>query len=187
MRRTPFDHPGLFAVLIALVVSGCTTLGDVAPGTPLAEVEERYGHPSYICPQADADANANATNDGTQRLIWSRQPNGQAAWAVTVTPDGRIRTIEAVLTDAAFQRLHAGMTVEQLRCTFGPPAIIATLGRGETRRTIWSYRYREAGVWNSLMHVYLDDHNQVERFHSGPDPMFEEDRRFGGLFGGLFF
>jgi len=161
----------LLLPLIALASTGCTLIANTPPGTPLAEVQRRHGAPAHICPQPDASL----------RVIWSQQPNGQYAWAARVGADGRVQAIEPVLTDEAFQRLRSGQTTDQLRCAYGPPAIIGSVGWGQ-RQTVWSYRYREAKSWNSLMHIYLDADGKVERFHPGPDPKFEEDRLLGGLF-----
>ena len=38
---------------------------------------------------------------------------------------------------------------------------------------VWSYRYKEAGVWNSLMHVHFDGQGVVRHMLNGPDPMYE--------------
>ena len=42
---------------------------------------------------------------------------------------------------------------------------------------VWSYRYIEAGVWNSMMHVHFDEAGIVRLMQNGPDPMYD-DRRF---------
>jgi len=157
-------------MLLALLV-GCTTLNDIAPGTPLAEVQARFGRPVYACPLPEAG----------RRVIWSQQPSGQHAWAATVDANARVQAIEAILTDASFRRLRLGMDSDALRCTFGPPAIITQAGLGEQRRVVWSYRYRQAQTWNALMHVYLDHDARVTRFHPGPDPLFEDGPWFEGM------
>ena len=36
---------------------------------------------------------------------------------------------------------------------------------------VWSYRYKEAGVWNSLMSVHFDQQGVVRQMLNGPDPM----------------
>lgn len=164
------------APLLALAaLAGCTTMADTPAGTPLSEVERRYGMPNHTCPLPD----------GGQRVIWSQQPYGQYAWGTDVTPDGRVGPIDSILTDEYFRRMRTGTwTTAQLLCTFGPPALTNTVGLGEQRHEVWSYRYREAKAWNSLMHIYLDEAGRVVRFHPGPDPLFDEDRWFGG-FGGM--
>lgn len=159
-------HAGaLFALALA---AGCTPLADLPAGTPLAEVEAQFGRPNYSCPLPD----------GGRRVIWSQQPMGQYAWATDVTPDGRTQGIEPVLTDASFERLRQGTwTAERVLCAFGPPAEVSEVGLPSSRQQVWAYRYRQSGVWNSLMYVYMGrDGERVTRFHPGPDPMFDDDR-----------
>jgi len=150
-----------------MLLTGCTLIANTPPGTTLTEMQRRHGPPAHIC----ADPGSPDTN---QRAIWSQQPKGQHAWAARVNADGRVTTVEPVLTDQAFQRLRPGLTPEDLRCTYGPPALINVVGWGN-RQTVWSYRYREAKSWNSLMHIYFNADGKVARFEPGPDPMFEED------------
>jgi len=166
----PFSALRTAPFLALTMLAGCTNMTEITPGTPLKEVEIRYGQPVHACPQIN----------GGQRLIWSQQPAGQHAWAVEVNAADQVQRIEAILTDTSFERLQIGMTSNALRCIFGPPAITARAGLGEQRRDVWSYRYRESKAWNSLMHVYLDEAGRVERFHPGPDPLFEEEHWSGG-------
>ena len=157
------------AILAAVAtLAGCANFTEVAPGSMLTDVEASFGRHNHECPLPD----------GGKRVIWATQPHGQYAWATNVSPTGQIDKIVPILTDEYFKKLHVGMTPDELLCTYGPPALIEPTGLGEMRRTVWSYRYRQSGVWNSLMHVYINDNDQVDRFHPGPDPMFDEDRFF---------
>lgn len=99
---------------------------------------------------------------------------GQYAWATQASPDGKTGAIKQILTDAAFKEVEIGVWgQDQLRCHFGPPAEVAMVGLPSARHLIWSYRYRQAKAWNSLMHFYLSDAGVVQRMHPGPDPLFE--------------
>lgn len=149
-----------------LLLGACSSMKDIPPGTPLTDVQSRHGAPSVSCPLPD----------GSKQVVWSSQPMGHYAWATRVSPDGRTGTIEQVLTDKAFAQVEVKVwTAEQLRCTFGPPADITTVGLPSVRQTVWSYRYMEAGVWHSLMYFYLSDDGVVQRMHKGPDPLYEPD------------
>jgi hypothetical protein len=156
---------GATALLGAL--SACANMAQTPPGTPLAEIQANYGAPNYRC----------TTETGMERVIWSQQPYGQYAWAANITPDGRAESVDLVLADPYFKRLAEGeWTPGRVRCTFGPPAQIETVGLPSVRETVWSYRYKQNGVWNSLMYVYFGhDGEKVTRFHPGPDPLFERN------------
>jgi len=153
------------AVLAPLALAACSSLTDVPPGTSLAQVQAQYGAPSYSC----------TGRDGQQRVIWTTQPMGQYAWGANVDSAGNIDQIEPVLTNSSFRKLGEGSwNQEQVYCEFGPPAEIGPVGMPSVRQEVWSYRYKESGAWNSLMHIYFDPYTgKVTRFHSGPDPMFD--------------
>lgn len=152
------------ATFSALLLSACATMQDIPAGTSFVEVQSRHGQPTVECPQGD----------GSRLVVWSTQPMGHDAWATRVAPDGTVGPVEQVLTDAAFRRVQIGVwTTEQLRCHFGPPADISTVGMPSVRQTVWSYRYMQSGVWYSLMHIYVSDDGVVLKMHPGPDPLFE--------------
>jgi hypothetical protein len=157
---------GMVAATGAL--AACTSMSETPPGTPLTQIQAKYGAPNYRC----------TTESGLERVIWSQQPYGQYAWGANITADGRAQAVELVLSDAYFKRLAEGVwTPDRVRCAFGPPAEVETVGLPSVRETVWSYRYKQNGVWNSLMYVYFGtDGQKVTRFHPGPDPMFDRDR-----------
>lgn len=158
-------HAG--AALALGLLSACANMADTPPGASLAEVEAKFGRPTLTCPAAD----------NGQRVVWSQQPMGQYAWGANVDHAGNIDRVQSVLTDTHFKRLSSGnWTPQQVRCEFGPPAEITTVGLPSSTQIVWSYRYRQAGAWNSLMYVYFgQDGQQVTRFHPGPDPMYDRD------------
>lgn len=150
-----------------LALTACVTINSLPPGTPAAQVVQQLGLPTYTCTQ----------DDGRQRMIWSQQPSGQAAWGTTIDSEGRIGLVAQLLTDARFQALKSGTwTPEKLLCEFGPPAEKSAVGLPSSLQIVWSWRYMQDGVWYSLMHVYLGrDGERVTRFHPGPDPRYEAE------------
>ena len=142
----PFRLAAFTALLSAALLGGCASMTSVAPGTPLAQVESEFGRHNYSCPLPD----------GGQRVIWSRQPFGQFAWGANVDSQGRVGEVTQLLTDQNFAKLGQGTwTDEQVLCEFGPPAEIDGVGLPSVRQIVWSYRYLQNGVWNSLMYVYM--------------------------------
>ena len=55
---------------------------------------------------------------------------------------------------------------------FGRPAETSAVGYHDYE--VWSYRYKEAGVWNSMMHVHFDQQGVVRQMLNGPDPMYDD-------------
>jgi hypothetical protein len=158
----------LAGALIAL--AGCAQLKSVPAGTPIAEVEKQFGKPTTIC----------TNNDGTKRMIWSEQPMGQYAYGSFVSKEGNVVAMKQLLTDEHFAMLAQGKwTDQQVTCEFGPPANTDGVAKGH--EIVWAYRYKQSGVWNSLMYVYMGaDGKQVTHFHPGPDPLYlggGDDRR----------
>lgn len=147
-----------------LLLGACSSLADIPAGTPVSEVQARHGAPTVECPLPD----------GKRRLVWSTQPMGQYAWSTVASADGTVGRVEQVLTDEAFRQVEIGVwTGEQLQCHFGPPAETSLVGMPSVRSHVWSYRYRQSGAWNSLMHFYLSEDGRVLRMHPGPDPMYD--------------
>lgn len=149
-------------------LGACASMSDLPAGTPVAQIEAKYGRPNFSCPEAN----------GGQHLIWSQQPMGQYAWGVHVDPQGRTDKVTLLLSDEHFQLLAKGTwTQEQVRCEFGPPGLVDRVGLPSSDQLVWSYRYRQGSVWNSLMYVYFGhDGSHVTHFNPGPDPMYEHDR-----------
>ncbi len=156
----------LLAIITSfLLLAACASLGapPPAPGEPVAAVVARLGQPDAV----------HALPDGGQRLEYSLQPLGQYAWMATFGPDGRLRAWEQVLDGGTFATILPDRTTkpEVLR-TLGHPAEVSTLPLRDLE--VWSYRYKEAGVWNSMMHVHFDRQGVVRQMLNGPDPMYDE-------------
>jgi len=151
----------------AVLLAACTSMADLPAGTSLHQVTSEYGEPDFSCPGPN----------GRERLIWTMQPMGQYAWGTNVDAAGNTDSIQQLLSDEHFRVLATGTwTPEQVRCEFGPPAQIDSVGLPSSTSIVWSYRYRQAGAWNSLMYVYFgSDGARVTRFHPGPDPLYDRD------------
>lgn len=149
----------LAAASIALL-AGCANYQSVKPGMPVAEAIQKLGKPSTTC----------TLEDGTQRLIWTMQPYGQYAWGTNTTKQGTVVEMKQLLTDAHFQVLANGKwNAQQVLCEFGEPANKYGIAKGD--EIVWAYRYKQEGVWASMMYVYMGPQgNLVNRFHPAPDP-----------------
>lgn len=170
MILTRLRHACFGSLVSLALLAGCATLDSIPPGTPLTQAESQFGRHNFSCPLPD----------GGRRVIWTQQPFGQFAWGTNVDAQGRVGQITPLLTDQHFQQLSQGTwTPERVQCEFGPPAEKSGVGLPGSIQLVWSYRYQQSGVWNSLMHVYFgQDGEKVTRFHPGPDPMYDRDNFF---------
>lgn len=151
-----------------LALVACASLARQAPplGASMAEVATAWGRPSA------------SYRDGADTLLeYATGPMGQSTYMARMGADGRMRSFEQVLDSAHFARIQVGKfdQADVLR-TIGRPAEQSRVFLGDYE--VWSYRYKENGVWNSMMHVHFDRHGVVRMLMNGPDPMYDEERHF---------
>lgn len=168
-------HPGedmtrkslLLAALIPLALAACASVGPPpAVGERLEAVQARLGQPSAV-----------HRAGGETLLEYATAPFGQTTWMARFGPDGGLTSYEQVLTDEKFATLKVGIaTREDVLRTVGRPVEQMYLSLRDL--TVWSYRYKQSGVWDSMMHVHFDQTGIVREMMAGPDPEREERRRF---------
>jgi len=153
---------------LALSLSACAPLFRQPPpaGAPLAEVTARLGRPNAVYPDPD----------GGQILEYTGQPMGQFQHMARIGPDGRLVSYEQVLTSEGFAQVKVDhWTKDDILRHYGHPAETSRVGYHDYE--VWSYRYKEAGVWNSMMHVHFDQQGVVRQMLNGPDPMYDDRYR----------
>jgi hypothetical protein len=157
------------AILSGLLgLSGCAGLGGPPPaiGDSVDTVKLKLGEPT-----------ATYSAGLGQELEYATGPMGQSTWMAHIGADGRLEKFEQVLTGEKFATIkvdHA--TKDDVLRTVGRPAETSYVRLRDFE--VWSYRYKEAGVWNSMMHVHFDRKGVVQLMQNGPDPMYEEKRFF---------
>ena len=149
----------------ALLLAACALGPPPAPGDALDVVEAKLGKPTAVY-----------TDGAARTLEYATGPMGQYTWMAHLGPDGRLTSYEQVLTGEKF----ATIKIDKAR----KDDVLRTLGRpAEHSRVashnyeVWSYRYKEAGVWNSLMHVHFDEQGVVRQMLNGPDPIYDPKSR----------
>jgi hypothetical protein len=161
-----FAHLALFAG--ALCATGCATLfgPPPMPGETVQEVVNKLGPPSDVYPDPDG-----------QVFSYPQGPMGQYTWMAKFGPDRRLQSYQQVLTGEKFATLKIDRATKA--------DVLRTIGRPAERSRValhnyevWSYRYKENGVWNSMMHVHFDEQGIVRLMQNGPDPMYDEKRYF---------
>ncbi|SNT21137.1 hypothetical protein SAMN06265795_11755 [Noviherbaspirillum humi] len=156
--------PLLFVVLL----HGCAILNPTPPamGEPEAQVIGRLGQPTHVY------------QDGNGKLLeYKTGPFGQRTYMARIGSDGRLASYEQVLTNEKFASIKVGEAGKNdVLHAIGAPSGTSYLSLSDLE--VWTYPYKESGVWNSLMHVHFDRNGIVQRMMSGPDPRFDPDRRF---------
>jgi hypothetical protein len=125
----------LLAALLA--TAGCVSFdgrGLVPGSATIAQVEGSMGAP---------DARV-ARPDGSSVLYYSRNPIGRHSYAVTVGPDGVLRSIEQRLTRANMDKLVPGsMSKKDVIELFGPPYPSTVATSPFSQRETWEYKWLE--------------------------------------------
>ena len=146
-----------------LLLAACATRPAPLPGETDDVVQAKLGMPTSIYVDGDGAARS---------LEYATGPMGQTTWMARIGPDGRLTAYEQVLTGEKFATLKVDQaTKEQVLRTIGRPAERSRVAMQNYE--VWSYRYKEAGVWNSMMHVHFDEGGVVRQMMNGPDPMYE--------------
>lgn len=156
----------ILATLLAL--GGCASLSGppLLAGDSIATVKLKLGEPT-----------ATYSAGPEQLLEYATGPMGQSTWMAHIGADGRLTLLEQVLTGEKFATIKVGAaTHEDVLRTIGRPAEKSYLPLRDFE--VWSYRYKEAGVWNSMMHVHFDRSGVVRMMQNGPDPMYDDRRLF---------
>lgn len=168
-KRAPQSSRVAFgcATAVLFLISGCASVSSVQSGTPIDDVVQKFGRPSITCSQPD----------GSRRMVWTQQPEGETAYALIVGTDNKVSAPRQILNDGQFAILGNGQkwTPEAIRCEFGPPANMTEDGIGHARQWVWGYRYMR-GSDPLMMYIYMGkDGKQMTRFGAAPDPDRNEE------------
>lgn len=151
--------------LAVLALSACATPAPpITPGQTEQAVVAQLGRPSATYQLADGP-----------EYEYNRGPLAQQAWMVRFDRSGRVLSARQVRSPEAFNSIRIGEARKK--------DVLETLGQpSETSRVflndyeVWSYRYKENDVWNSMMHVFFDHDGRVRMMQSGPDRLYDERR-----------
>jgi hypothetical protein len=151
-------------IVTALALSACSTFSRTPPaGTPLADVTAKLGKPDAVYPDPA----------GGQVLEYRGQPMGQYNHMAHIGADGRLVSYEQALTSANFAKVQpARWTKDDVLRNFGRPAEVS---RDRVNNDeVWSYRYKQDGIWNSYMNIYFNGRGEVRRTENTPDPLLDD-------------
>jgi outer membrane protein assembly factor BamE (lipoprotein component of BamABCDE complex) len=150
-------------LLIPLLLSGCATpFGALPqPGTPQQDVVARMGTPAHRYQYGDQTL-----------LEYPGGYYGQQTYMAHIGPDGRLIDYEQVRTVEKFGaiKINEATKADVLR-TVGTPSETSWLSLPQLE--VWSYRYKENNIWNSMMHIEFDRSGVVRKVENGRDPLYD--------------
>lgn len=161
----------LVLVICSVLIGGCAVFSEQP--VPLGASE------AALIAQLGTPTDRYTLNDG-HLLEYRRGPWGQQTYMARIDSSGQLTSYEQVLTTAKFGTIKIGQDnkADVLR-TIGAPSETSYLNL--VQQEVWSYPYKESGVWDSLMHVYFNHAGIVQRLQNGPDPKFDPDSRGFGF------
>ena len=139
----------LAGIVVFAVLSACASVTGrgLAPGQSTAQdVQALMGKPAEQFKAVDGDT------------IWfyPNQPFGRTTYAVRVAPDGRVRSVEQVLTEENVRRIVSGVTTRaQVREMFGPPYESSRFERQQ--REVWTYTIFDVNQQDYFLHVQMSN------------------------------
>jgi len=144
-------------------VAGCAGLMRTPPvaGDTREAVLAKFGKPTAVYPAPPGEV-----------IEFAFGPMGQQTWMARMGPDSRLVQFEQVLTADKFGtlKIDAATKADVLRAV-GRPAEKSHLDIPDLE--VWSYRYREGDVWNSMMHLHFNRSGILTKMLNTPDPMYE--------------
>jgi len=159
----------ILSLVMVMLVAACGTLNTPPPTIGMSEeaVIARSGKPIV------------RHQDGRETLLEYSSPWGQTTYMARIGADGRLKSWEQVLSNDNFAKIVIGKTTKpEIFRTFGTPAETTYLNLPKLE--VWSYRYKEGGVQNLMIHVYFDHQGVVRRTEGGLDPRYDTNPDRGG-------
>ncbi len=139
-----------FGFALSCMVAACAP-GSVKPGDSQDAVRSAAGRPTAVITLPGAGV----------RWQYSGQPFDQSVWNIDMNAQGRVTSVEQMMSDAAFARIRNGVdTSADVLRDFGPPA--ETFSFPLMDETAFMYRYFIQGGFYAAMFVYFDPQRRRE-------------------------
>ncbi|MDL2284326.1 hypothetical protein LJC19_04200 [Oxalobacter sp. OttesenSCG-928-P03] len=150
------------AVALLLVLSGCVNFNypPFQPGATEDEIVAGVGKPTARYKDGD-----------TILLEYARGYWGQYTHMGRLGPDGRLVSWEQVLTNEKFDELVIGKSTKQdVLLIVGQPGEYTEIALNNYE--VWTYHYKQEGVWDSVMHLMFDRNGILRKMETGLDLMY---------------
>ena len=126
----------LLASVLALVGCDQQKIAKLEEGVATeADVRQQFGEPHATYPEAD----------GSKTFEFSRQPEGQVAYMITIGADGKMSALRQVLKNAEFAKIKPGMDKGEVRRVLGKPAKTAKFDLKPDEEH-WDWRWLDGQV-----------------------------------------
>jgi hypothetical protein len=165
IRPTRASSATSACLLVAALLAGCSSYGpgNLQAGQSEADAIARLGQPTA----------RTSLPDGGIRLDFARGPMGAHTYRVELDANGRVRSVDQLLTEANFDTVKRNDSPQQVRDRLGPPS--ETRGGWRGVGEVWSYRYdwRVRCQWFQVWFV----EQRVREAGYSIDPLCEEARK----------
>lgn len=141
----------------AFLGAGCAHvgIGGITPGvTTEAELRAKLGAPGMSWNEPD----------GGRQLEYSGQPMGTFCHMVFIAPDGKVREVRQVFTEANFALVVPGMTQDEVRRLLGRPEEIVRY-HFKPDEEEWSWRIEETTEKWVYFNAYFGRDGRLLRAH----------------------
>jgi outer membrane protein assembly factor BamE (lipoprotein component of BamABCDE complex) len=126
----------LFASLLALLGCDPQKIAKLEEGVATeADVRKQFGEPHATYSEAD----------GSKTFEYSRQPEGQVAYMITIGNDGKMSALRQVLKAVEFAKIKPGMGKVEVRRMLGKPAKTARFDLKPDEEH-WDWRWLDGQV-----------------------------------------
>ena len=123
-----------------------------------ADVRKEFGEPHATYTEAD----------GSRTFEYSRQPEGQVAYMITIGGDGKMSALRQVLKPAEFAKIKPGMDKTEVRRTLGKPGKTAKYDLKPDEEH-WDWRWLDGQV-SKVFSVTYDRDGRVMSSAVSDDP-----------------
>ena len=140
----------LFGSLLALLGCDQQKIAKLEEGVATeADVHKQFGEPQATYNEAD----------GSKTFEYSRQPEGQVAWMITIGADGKMSALRQVLKNSEFAKVTPGIDKTQVRRLLGKPGKTAKFDLKPDEEH-WDWRWLDGQV-PKLFSVIFDKDGKV--------------------------
>lgn len=139
-----FPLRALLGLLCLLALSACATRPAPLPGQSQAQVLQTLGSP-----------HGRYSLNGEESWEYNSWPFGQRTFFARFDKEGKMQVFEQVLSHQGFARVQVGVSnKDDVLRLLGKPLETSYLSLPKLE--VWTYAYKEADVWDSMMHVHFD-------------------------------